>query len=102
MIENAEATETAVIADEITRGSEGEAWHGPSIREAWASVDSDAAAARPIQGAHTIWEIVVHMTAWATEVERRLRELIRAAVRAHNHDQRGRAQQAHRKRFARG
>ena len=74
MIENAEATETAVIADEITRVSEGEAWHGPSIREAWASVDSDAAAARPIQGAHTIWEIVVHMTAWATEVERRMRE----------------------------
>ena len=73
-MKDAVVAETAMIADEVGRALEGDAWHGPSISEALASVDSAAAAARPIPGAHTIWEIVVHMTAWAREVERRLRE----------------------------
>ena len=55
--------ETALIADEIVRASQGEAWHGLSIGEALATVDSETAAARPIHGAHTIWEIVLHMPA---------------------------------------
>ena len=73
-MKDAVVAETTMIADEVSRALEGDAWHGPSISEALASVDSAAAAARPIPGAHTIWEIVLHMTAWATEVERRLRE----------------------------
>ena len=66
--------ETSLLDEEITRATEGEAWHGPSIREALVGVESETAAARPIAGAHSIWEIVLHMTAWAIEVERRLRE----------------------------
>lgn len=66
--------ETSLIAEEISRATNGEAWHGPATMEALAEVSSEAAAARPISSAHTIWEIVLHMTAWAREVERRLRE----------------------------
>jgi len=68
------ARETSLLDEEITRATEGEAWHGPSIREALAGVDCETASARPIATAHSIWEIVLHLTAWATEVERRLRE----------------------------
>jgi uncharacterized damage-inducible protein DinB len=65
---------TGLIAEEVERGTEGEAWHGPAIQENLAGVSAGDAASRPIEGAHTIWEIVLHLTAWATEVERRLRE----------------------------
>ncbi len=36
-------------------------------------VTASAAARRPIPGAHSIWELVLHMTAWTREVTRRLR-----------------------------
>lgn len=74
MTTEAQMSEVEGIADELRRVSEGEAWHGPSIRENLAGVTAADAAARPIPTAHTIWEITLHMAAWATEVERRLRE----------------------------
>ena len=33
---------------------------------------AEEAAAHPIPGAHSIWEIVLHMTGWLNEVRRRL------------------------------
>jgi len=63
-----------MIADELDRMSHGGAWHGPSIAEALTGVSAADAGARPISGAHSIWEIVLHMTAWADEVGRRLEE----------------------------
>jgi uncharacterized damage-inducible protein DinB len=50
----------------------GRAWHGPAIQEALEGVTAEDAAARPVPGAHTIWEIVLHMTGWAREVAQRL------------------------------
>jgi uncharacterized damage-inducible protein DinB len=57
------------MRDELTRleeqvrlAFEGEAWHGPSVLEAVAGVSADAAAAHPIPGAHSIWELVLHLT----------------------------------------
>lgn len=44
--------------------SEGPAWHGPAVLETLRSVSAEEAAARPIAGAHTIWEILNHMIAW--------------------------------------
>jgi uncharacterized damage-inducible protein DinB len=41
----------------------GEAWHGPSLMEILDGVDARAAAAKPIAHAHSIWEIVLHLTA---------------------------------------
>ncbi|UCD24822.1 MAG: DinB family protein [Gemmatimonadota bacterium] len=66
------------IADELDRMNHGGAWHGPAIRETLEGVSATEAAARPINGAHSIWEIVLHMTAWAEEVGRRLAENARS------------------------
>ena len=69
-----------VHANEITRlesqlraAFEGPAWHGPAVLELLRDVTPVEAAARPIAGAHTIWELVLHLTACYDLVLRRLR-----------------------------
>ena len=42
----------------------GKAWHGSSLRTLLADVTADEAAARPLPGAHTIWQEVLHIIAW--------------------------------------
>lgn len=61
------------IAEQLRRAFEGEAWHGPALMELLAGVDAAAAAARPLPGAHTIWEILHHVAAWEAIALRRLR-----------------------------
>jgi uncharacterized damage-inducible protein DinB len=58
-------TECARIADQLRRAFEGQAWHGPSLKELLADVDAEQAAARPIANAHSIWELVSHIEVWA-------------------------------------
>ncbi|MGH9863503.1 MAG: DinB family protein [Candidatus Acidiferrales bacterium] len=60
------------IADQLRRAYEGEAWHGPAVREALAGVTAAQAARRPLREAHTIWEIVLHIATWESVVRRRL------------------------------
>jgi uncharacterized damage-inducible protein DinB len=60
------------VSDLLRRVHEGDAWHGPSLREALAGVDAAKASARPIPGAHSIWEIALHISGWADVVRRRL------------------------------
>jgi uncharacterized damage-inducible protein DinB len=67
-------SEAGRIEDQLRRAFEGEAWHGPSLRELLADVNADQAAARPIAGAHTIWEIVLHIGAWEGVALKRLQE----------------------------
>ncbi len=62
-----------LIADQIRLAFWGESWHGPSVREVLADVSADDAAAHPIAGAHSIWEIVLHMTGGYNLVLRRVR-----------------------------
>jgi hypothetical protein len=50
----------------------GGSWLGSSVHEVLAGVDHERASVRPIPNAHTIWEILLHMTAWVGEVRRRL------------------------------
>jgi uncharacterized damage-inducible protein DinB len=64
-------SETARLADQIRRAFEGEAWHGDSVGELLANVDAKTAAAHPIQGAHSIWELLLHIAAWDDAVLRR-------------------------------
>jgi uncharacterized damage-inducible protein DinB len=52
------------IADQIKRAQEGGAWHGPSVSEALKGVPASRAAARPMSGAHSIWELALHIAAW--------------------------------------
>jgi hypothetical protein len=66
-------TDQELIADELARAWGGDAWHGPALRELLADVTAAEAIARPIPSAHTIWELVLHLTVWAREVERRAR-----------------------------
>jgi len=64
--------ETARILDQLHRAYEGPAWHGPALREVLADVTWQTAALRPIPGAHTIWELVLHLTVWISVPTRRL------------------------------
>ena len=52
------------IADQVERAWGGDAWHGPSLRELLSDVSAEEAVARPVAGAHTIWELVLHINAW--------------------------------------
>ena len=65
-------SESARIADQLRRAFDGEAWHGDSLFEILEGVTAAQAAARPIAGAHSIWELVLHIAAWDGIVLRRL------------------------------
>ena len=64
--------ESQRLADQIHRALNGDAWHGPSWREALEGVTREGAFRRPIPEAHTIAEIVMHATTWHDVVRRRL------------------------------
>ena len=65
-------SETARIADQLRRAFHGDAWHGDSLLEILDGIVAAQAAARPLKHAHTIWELVLHITAWDAAVRRRL------------------------------
>ena len=60
------------IVDQLDRAFEGEAWHGPSVMEVLKGVAWKKAVGKPVRGAHSVWEIVLHITAWEDVVRRRL------------------------------
>src|ERR1700756_3034247 len=60
------------VVDQLHRAFDGEAWHGPALMEVLEGIDAETAAERPIPGAHSIWELVVHITAWEEVVARRI------------------------------
>ena len=60
------------LVDQLRRSAEGDAWHGPSVREALDGVTVEDASAHPIAGAHSIRELVLHMAAGIQLVLRRL------------------------------
>ncbi len=60
------------IRNQFERAFNGGAWHGPSVRELLNGVTADQAAAHPIPGAHSIWELTLHIAAWEDACRRRL------------------------------
>jgi len=58
-------TECLRIADQLRRAFEGQAWHGPALRELLANVTAEQASAHPLDSAHSIWEITLHIDVWA-------------------------------------
>jgi uncharacterized damage-inducible protein DinB len=60
------------IADQLKRAHEGGAWHGPAVDELLAGVTAAQSAARPVEGAHSLWELVAHVEAWERAILRRL------------------------------
>ena len=67
-------TESERIVEELRCSFEGEAWHGPALMEILGGVNAKAAAARPISGAHSIWELVLHVAAWEKAIYTRIAE----------------------------
>src|SRR5262245_53428231 len=65
-------SETARIEEQLRRALEGGAWHGPAVLELLAGVTVEQAQARPIPGAHSIWELVLHLGGAYRLVLRRL------------------------------
>jgi len=60
------------ITDQLRRAFEGNAWHGPSVREVLEGDTPETATRKVLPEAHTIWEIVLHIAAWEKFVRRRL------------------------------
>lgn len=60
------------LADQLVQGFRAGAWHGPAVVETLAGVGAATAAARPVTGGHSIWEIVRHMTVWIDVPRRRI------------------------------
>jgi uncharacterized damage-inducible protein DinB len=65
-------SESSRIADQLRRAFYGGAWHGDSLFEILTGVAAAQAAARPVKNAHSIWELVLHVTAWDGAVRRRM------------------------------
>lgn len=60
------------LAEQVDAALSGPAWHGASLEENLKGLTAEQAAARPVAEAHSIWELVLHLTAWTAEVTRRL------------------------------
>jgi uncharacterized damage-inducible protein DinB len=60
------------LAEQVLLAYRGPAWHGASLAENLAGLTAADAAARPVAAGHSVWEIVLHTTAWTDEVRRRL------------------------------
>jgi uncharacterized damage-inducible protein DinB len=65
-------SEPALLAEQLRRAFDGDAWHGPAVLELLADVDAVTAAAKPIACVHSIWELVLHIAAWDAASLRRL------------------------------
>lgn len=60
------------IKEQLKRAFEKDAWHGPAVLEVLNGVTAQQAAARPIPGAHSIWEITLHVSGWAGVLKSRV------------------------------
>lgn len=61
------------IVDQLNRAFDGEAWHGPALMEILNGIDAKTAASRPLPAAHSIWELVLHISVWEQVCLRRIR-----------------------------
>ena len=64
--------EPARLADQLERSWNGDAWHGPALSELTQGLTAVQARRHHLSEAHSIWELVLHCTAWVREVTRRL------------------------------
>lgn len=64
--------QVARIVDQFQRAYDGDAWHGPPLLRLLADLTPEQASRKPIAGAHSIREIVLHLSAWHEVVRERL------------------------------
>jgi uncharacterized damage-inducible protein DinB len=60
------------LREQLRKGYSDDPWHGPDTASLLADVTAEEAAAHPVAGAHSVWEIVLHMIAWQNEARQRL------------------------------
>jgi uncharacterized damage-inducible protein DinB len=65
-------TEVERIADQMRRAYDGDAWHGTPLKKLLEGMTGERAAAHTVAGAHSIWELVLHIAAWQGVVRRRV------------------------------
>lgn len=65
-------SEVERLVDQLQRAHDGDPWHGSPVVAILKGVTAEEAVRRPPNGAHSIWELVLHMTAWRNEVAERL------------------------------
>lgn len=63
---------TDEIRDQLARIQDGDPWYGDAIVRVLHGITHEEAAAHPVPGAHSIWELVLHLGSWIDEVARRL------------------------------
>jgi uncharacterized damage-inducible protein DinB len=61
-----------VFHGELLDHQPGEAWHGPSTLGLVQDLSAADAARKPVPGAHSIWELAVHIGNWNEIIVRRL------------------------------
>ena len=64
--------DVAFLGSQLLQGYADDPWHGPSTVALLAGLTAEEAAAHPVPGGHSIWELVLHMAAWQNEVRKRL------------------------------
>lgn len=67
-----ESREIRRFVAELDHAMRGTPWHGNSLVKTLEGTTPEEAFAHPIPGAHSIWEIVLHLTAWTHEATHRL------------------------------
>jgi uncharacterized damage-inducible protein DinB len=65
-------SEASVLANNVERAIAGPMWHGPAVGELLREVSAAEAGARPVPGAHSVWELVLHIAAWAEIARERI------------------------------
>src|SRR5687767_7550623 len=60
------------IVEQMRLAFEGGAWHGPAVLEVLRDVDALKASAQPVPDAHSIWELVLHLSATQAILIRRI------------------------------
>jgi len=68
-----QSSDVARLAEQLKSCFSGSPWHGSSLMELLRQTPVDLAPAKPLEHAHSIWEIVLHLTSWHQAIARRLR-----------------------------
>jgi uncharacterized damage-inducible protein DinB len=60
------------VIKQLNETHAGDPWYGTSRTRLLSGLTAGDAAAHPVPSGHSIWELVLHMTAWTREATRRL------------------------------
>jgi uncharacterized damage-inducible protein DinB len=61
-----------IYEEELAQAFDGDPWHGGTTWPLLEELSAEEAGGHPLRETHSVWEIVLHMTAWIREVTRRL------------------------------